>query len=304
MQYFCPKCGEIIQKEEISFYKKHFMCKSCHSPKTQESTKKQQTIYLCPGCLSYIFDKNPKNSLWKKTDSRSLDHSIYQILEAEVINPLSLKTGESYTIEIPPITEIPTKFDTKITKNGNTEEIADLTFLLKNAMCKTCNKLLSKRFDAVIQLRTIKIKSYKPKELLNPIIDEIILYASNIQEKQPEQFLSDIEEFQQGFDLKLSSKSMMNSIQAYLTGKYSFIIKNSKKLMGKNPNTGGDLYRSYMLLRLIPFQMNSCIRIRNTQFIVKSIHSNRIILENMDTKSLQTRTFEFFEKNLIEILEE
>jgi len=129
--------------------------------------------------------------------------------------------------------------------------------------------------------------------------------ADNLQDIREHQLctFSDIEEVNQGFNLKLSNRAIMNSIQSFLSSKYSFIIKNSKKLIGKNPNTGGDLYRSYLLLRLIPFQVNSYIQIKNVKYLVKKIHANRIILENFNTKMQRTRNFEFFEKNLVELLE-
>ena len=96
---------------------------------------------------------------------------------------------------------------------------------------------------------------------------------------------------------------MKTSIQSYLTGRYAFIVKTSKKLMGKNPNTGGDLYRTYVLLRYIPFHTNNIIRIKNITYLVKKIQENRIILEDMDNHTLHTHNFDYFEKNLIDHME-
>lgn len=301
MEYFCPKCGETIKPEEISFYKKYFSCRTCHSPDIGDfSYNKQYTIYLCTGCLSYVFDKNPKNALWKKTEFEEIDQVISRILEREVMNGFPLASRDKYEMIVPPILDIPAKVDVSL---SSSEDRTEITLLLKPALCKTCNKFLSRRFDAVIQLRTIKTKSRKPKDLLDPLIDEVVEYAQKIQKKNPEQFISDIEELPHGFDLKLSIKSMKTSIQSYLTGRYAFIVKTSKKLMGKNPNTGGDLYRTYVLLRYIPFHTNNIVRIKNTTYLVKKIQANRIILEDMDNHTLHTHNFEYFEKNLIEHME-
>ena len=138
---------------------------------------------------------------------------------------------------------------------------------------------------------------------MDPLIDEVVEYAQKVQQKNPEQFISDIEELPHGFDLKLSIKSMKTSIQSYLTGRYAFIVKTSKKLMGKNPNTGGDLFRTYVLLRYIPFHTNDIIRMKNTTYLVKKIQANRIILEDIDNNTLNIHNFEYFEKNLIEHME-
>jgi NMD protein affecting ribosome stability and mRNA decay len=217
-----------------------------------------------------------------------------------VIGTFPIESRDTYEIIIPPIREIPSKIDVKLSSSKDSN---DITILLKQALCKTCNKLLSRRFDAVIQLRTIKMKSNKSKDLLDSLIDEVVEHAQKIQLKNPEQFISDIEELPQGFDLKLSIKSMMTSIQSYLTSRYAFIVKTSKKLMGKNPNTGGDLYRTYVLLRYIPFQVNNVIRIQNKAYSVKKIQANRIILEDMDSHVLKTHNFDYFEKKLIERLD-
>ena len=302
MEYFCPKCGETIKPEEISFYKKNFSCIACHSSGSGVSSfNKQYTIYLCSGCMSYVFDRNPKNASWNKTEFDDVDQTISHILETEVTDSMTQDSGEKYEASLPPINEIPSKIDVTLARSGKDFDNNGITLLLKYALCKTCNKLMSRRFDAVIQLRTIKFKSNKPKALLDSLIDEVIAYAAKIQQKNPEQFISDIEELPQGFDLKLSIKSIMTSIQSYLTSRYAFIVKSSKKLMGRNPNTGGDLYRTYILLRYIPFHVNSIIRIKNDTFIVKKIQANRIILENMDNHVLHTRNFNFFEKKLIEL---
>ncbi len=298
MQYFCPKCGVTIKPEEVTFYKKHFSCRACISPDMGDLPyNKQYTIYLCSGCLSYVFDRNPKNALWKKTETDEVDPTIFHILEREVVSNFPDGSNDKYEIFLPPILEIPSIVVVRLSSSEGSTEI---TLLLKQSLCKTCNKLLSRRFDAVIQLRTIKLKSDKAKDMLNSLVDEVIALAKKIQQQNPEQFISDIEEVPLGFDLKLSIKSMMTSIQSHMTSRYAFIVKTSKKLMGKNPNTGGDLYRTYVLLRYIPLQANDVIRIKNTTYKVKKIQANRIVLENMDTHTLHTHNFEYFEKNLIE----
>ncbi|TFG14074.1 MAG: hypothetical protein EU535_03910 [Promethearchaeota archaeon] len=298
MQYFCPKCGETIKPEEVTFYKKHFSCSACNSPDIGNlAYNKQYTIYLCSGCLSYVFDRNPKNALWKKTETDEIDQTVFHILEREVVSNFRDEFTDKYEIVVPPILEIPSIVEARV---SSSEFSTEITLLLKQSLCKTCNKLLSRRFDAVIQLRTIKLKSDKIKDLLNSLVDEVVALAKKIQQKNPEQFISDIEEVPLGFDLKLSIKSMMTSIQSHLTNRYAFIVKTSKKLMGKNPNTGGDLYRTYVLLRYIPLQANDVIRIKNTTYRVKKIQANRIVLENMDTLALHTHNFEYFEKNLVE----
>jgi nonsense-mediated mRNA decay protein 3 len=242
-----------------------------------------------------VFDRPIKNSAWKKIAYTDINDPITQILETEI--------GDKYEFTLPPFEEIPSIVNVIVTLRENKTESKEITLLIKHSLCKTCNKFISKRFDAVIQLRTIKLKQKKPRELLYPIVEEIIDFAEKIHQKDAEQFISDIEEHSHGFDLKLSIKSIMTSIQSFLINRYAFIVKYSKKLMGKNPNTGGDLYRSYILLRYIPFQVDSRIRIQNDIFTIKKIQSNRIILEDINTNNQETRNFEFFEKKLIEFID-
>jgi NMD protein affecting ribosome stability and mRNA decay len=299
MEYFCPKCGKIIDPEEFEFYKQNFSCRDCSQEPLTESLSKQYTMYLCSGCLSYIFNRDPNNAQWKKSDPGDVNQVISQVLKKELAHLLK-NDSEALLVDFSPITEVPTKMNVILTFSGVRTEI-DL--IVKSGLCKNCNKMFSKRFDAVIQLRTIKMKSMKPHELLTPLLDDVESYVIKIQLKHPDQFISDIDEQSHGFDLKLSNKSVLASIQSYLINKYSFIIKTSKKLMGKNPNTGGDLYRTYLLLRYIPFQEGDVIGIKNDTFIVKKITANRIQLKNLKSNSFITRNFEYFEKNLIELKE-
>ena len=247
-------------------------------------------------CLAYVFNRNPKNALWKHIDSHNIGETIIGILRSE------LRYEELKNIEISSVIDIPSKVSVIISQNDRIRE--KLTVLLKAGMCKNCSKMVSRRFDAVIQLRTIKMKTKKAAQILNPLLNEIIEYSSNIQKTNPDQFISDIDEFSHGFDLKLSNKAIMNSILSFLTKKYAIIVRTSKKLMGKNPKTGGDLYRTYLLLRYLPFSINSQIRIKNDYYFIKKINPNRILLENIANHRQQTRNFDFFEKKLIEIIEE
>lgn len=299
MEYFCPKCGKVIKTEEVEFYKETFSCKDCSNVVKEAAIDNQYTLYICSGCLSYVFNRDPKNSLWRKSEHGGITEVVLHILKKEMAH--STKSDpDSFTLSIPPITDIPTSINITSSLSGLQN---DVNLLIKHAICKNCSKMLSRRFDAVIQLRTVKIQHSKPHTLLDPLIDEVIAHTSRIQQKHPEQFISDIDELSNGFDLKLSNKSIMASIQSLLTSKYSFIIKTSKKLMGKNPNTGGDLYRTYILLRYLPFHVDDVLRIKNDTYIIKKITANRIQLENLNDNSLKIRNLEFFEKKLIHILE-
>jgi len=303
VQYFCPKCGLVITSKDLEFYKNHFLCRTCHSQEVEDfQIKKQYTIYVCSECASYIFDRNPQNSLWKRTESDNTNAIFTEILYKEIIEPLNQKSDDEFKINHAPLLDIPCTITAFVFNSRNIQN--EITVIVKQSLCKSCNKMISKRFDAVIQMRTLKLKSQKPKLILGPLIQEVIAHVSNIQQRHPDQYISDIEDVSQGFDLKLSNKAVMGAIQSFLTNKYPFIIKSSKKLMGKNSSTGGDLYRTYILLRLIPFHAFSVIRIKNDTYIVKKIYANRIQLENLSTHNNQTHNFDFFERFLIEILEE
>ena len=299
MEYFCPKCGKVISPEDREFYKQKFSCRDCSQETLQVPLAKQYIVHFCSGCLSYIFNRDPKNSQWKRSAAGDINQILVQLLNTELSHTLKINS-DRFILDIPSVTEIPSKLKVSLILSGIN---SDFDLLLKYGLCKICNKMLSRRFDAVIQLRTIKMKSLKPHELLNPLLDEVESHVVTIQRNHPEQFISDIDEQSHGYDLKLSSRSISSSIQSYLTSKYSFIIKTSKKLMGRNPNTGGELYRSYILLRYIPLQTGDIIRIKDDSYRVNKVTTNRIQLENLRSNSVKTRNFEYFDKNLIEIME-
>ena len=68
----------------------------------------------------------------------------------------------------------------------------------------------------------------------------------------PKNFFSKIEKTPNGFDLKLSTNTMLRIVSQKLNKKYCFQMKRSTKLIKRDPETGQDLYRQHLLLKFIP----------------------------------------------------
>ena len=124
MEYFCPICGENISPKDIEFYKNHFICPLCSNKKSNTPSKTENyTIHLCTMCLSYIFNRNPKNALWKQVESTEIDDTLKKILKTE------LKLKDSHVIELSSNIEIPSKISAQFILNENVTD--KLTILLK-----------------------------------------------------------------------------------------------------------------------------------------------------------------------------
>ena len=114
--------------------------------------------------------------------------------------------------------------------------------------------------------------------------------------KNIKNFISINEATKNGYNLKVSTNVMAKVLTSKLRSKYHFEIKNSKKLMGVNSETGADLYRHSTLLRLIPIERSDNVQIDNIEYYVKKITHNKIVLQNIETGKITQANFDVFQK--------
>jgi NMD protein affecting ribosome stability and mRNA decay len=169
---------------------------------------------------------------------------------------------------------------------------------IKRTTCPNCAKIHGKRFEAVIQLRNSNLKKID----LNKIVEDIKKFVNEVHLNNYESFIIEIEKSINGYDIKLSNKSLIKKIKSFIETRHYTINKISKKLVGKNPSTGGDLYRIYLLIRIIPLEKGDLIDISKKLYIIKRISNKDVYLEDIDSKKMILRKMKFFEKKNIIVI--
>jgi len=164
-------------------------------------------------------------------------------------------------------------------------------------LCRNCSNLRGGTyFISIIQLR---VKDESQLELVEKILIEINKYAKNIFDKDHRQYISKIEDQKYGVDLYLSTNELMNHIIKFLKAKHHFLLKRSKKLVGRDNQKGKNLYRLKTLIKFLPVAHNDIILIDNQDFIVENITKNKIILKSNNNIKLIKDYSYFFNENII-----
>lgn len=297
VNYFCGKCGKSIEHNELATYKKYFLCLSCYNQKNPLfSIDSEYKIYICSNCNSYLFNRLADNAVFNTEEGdlvTIIGKSIYQNILSELI-------------EIQKITfELEFHQESLKKSNGNyifcnikgfnedktIDKIQKIKIHIKYTTCPKCAKIHGKRFDSVIQLRCSALFPSNIEEVL----EDIKKYMKTLWDEHNDLFITEIIKQVNGYDLHLSNKALLRKIETYLSERYYFIKKLSKTLIGRNSQTGGDLYRPYLLIKFIPIKEGDIFQVKETAFIIKKIFSKNVQIENQQSGVLMTKNFDFFE---------
>ncbi len=277
---FCAICGKIIDATAPHFG----MCQECYL--------KEHPLFELPNEFSFKICIDCGNYSKKEEWVKPIENELYSIID-EVIFKYVLKPYlKSENIEFNlSIDENSFKYSSKdllklldiqitgtLKDNRNISLQQTITINLINELCKNCSNLRGGTyFLAIIQLR---VKDETHFEFLNDIINEVYDFVEKSFQKDEKHYISKMEDQKNGIDLYLSSNEIMNHIISYLRGKYNFLLKRSKRLVGRDIQRGKNLYRLKSLIRFLPIEKRDIIRIKDEDFQVENITKNRVILKN------------------------
>ncbi|MFX0105013.1 MAG: NMD3-related protein, partial [Candidatus Hodarchaeota archaeon] len=162
-------------------------------------------------------------------------------------------------------------------------------------LCKNCTNLRGGTyFLSIIHLR---VKNERQFDLIKQVLEEINEYVEGIFEKDHRQYISKVEDQRYGVDLYLSTNELMNYLIKFLKTNYSFLLKRTKKLVGRDSQRGRNLYRLKTLIKFLPIKNSDIISIENQNYIVENITKNKVILRSENnTKLIKDYSFFFNEK--------
>ncbi|MBD3352667.1 MAG: hypothetical protein GF364_14365 [Candidatus Lokiarchaeota archaeon] len=298
VNYFCAKCGKTIEDIDKKCYKEHFICKECYLKQSPLfKIEKHFKLYICPHCSSYMFDNPNSNEPFNQSSGnmiKDIGDAFFSAILSPIIDSKNIHFDLNFDLESFKKSNENYVECNLIGKDlkENVEKEQVVTFKIKKSTCPSCSQIKGHRYEAVIQLRISQIKKYEPTILFN----ELNNFMENLRQKNAKLFITEIKETTNGYDLRLSSKALLNKINSFISDKYHVIKKFSKKLIGTNPNTGGKLYRPYLLLKLIPIKTGDVFQLYEKQYLITKILPNRIKLDNMKTGKKSTKKLTFFEK--------
>ena len=299
-QRFCAICGKEIDKTAPHFG----MCLKCYlNEHPLFELPKEFSFKICPDCGSYSTKEE-----WFKSENNDLFHIIenatYNILLKPYIREdkidFSLTFNENSFIFSSKdlLKSIILTIEGRVKEDINLKRRQNVNLNLNYELCKNCVNLRGGTYYlSIIQLR-VKDENYF--ETINEVLDNIQKYVEKLFEKDQRQYISKIEDLKFGVDLYLSTNELMNNIIKFLKSNYYFVLKRSKKLVGRDSQKGKNLYRLKSLIKFLPVEKNDVILVEDSKFIVESLSKNKVILRSeQGMKLIKNYTYFFNEKLII-----
>ena len=294
---FCAICGKKLGRDEPHFG----MCFECYLKENPLfELPDHLSINICLDCKGYS-----KKDVWIDSIDNDLFSSIEQAIQGFLLKPFLKKKNIDFSISFDENSFIFSSKDLLISleveilgilkKDPNIRHIQVIQLRLNHTLCKNCTNLRGGTyFLSIIQLR---VKDEDQFGLIKEVLDEINKYVEQLFDKNHKQYISKIENQKFGVDLYLSTNELMNYIIKFLKSKYYFLLKRTKKLVGRDSQKGRNLYRLKTLIKFLPVKNNDIILIGDQNYSVENITKNNVILraEN-NTKVIKDYNYFFHGK--------
>jgi len=296
---FCAICGKVISDADPHFG----MCYDCYlKEKPLFDLPKRFSLNICIDCGSYS-----KKEIWIEPRDNELFPTINEAIHRFLLKNYLKKGNIEFSITFDEKSYIFSSKDLlknlDIVVNGKMKENTNLKYQetinvnLNYLLCKNCSNIRGGTYYiSIIQLR---VKDETQFDLIDKALDEINKYAEKLFEKDKKHYISKIEDQKFGVDLYLSSNELMNYIIKLLRVKYYFLIKGTKKLIGRDIQKGKNLYRLKTLIKFLPIQKNDIVIIENEDFLVEKITKNKVFLRNKKNSKLIKNYSYFFNEKIL-----
>lgn len=297
---FCPKCGKEFLLGEKYF--ENFYCSKCYSHNQRHiDLPSSITINSCQFCNSYSITLDGEISPWElyRPDEEELFDFIADLIYRRVLKRIEKEEHINLGLDIE---ENDIDFqkckEFKINVlSGENEKLQgackEMLVFVKKIYCNSCAAKKGGQFDSVIQVRYMNAKDH---DKLAKLLDEISEYDEFIHDNQPENFVSQVDDVTNGYDLKMSTKQYAKHMVSWIRERYPMHLTISKKLMGVERMTGGDLYRIYFNLALLPVEKGSIIDVGEDEFEIVSIRNNDVKMKKIGTDKITMVKLDWFSK--------
>jgi nonsense-mediated mRNA decay protein 3 len=299
---FCAICGKIIDESAPHFG----MCLKCYlkeNPLFEVAEK--FTLTICIDCGKYKIREewieSPERDLFSIIEDAIRKFLLKKYLKSNNIK-FSISFDEnsfSYTSR-DLLTSLNCVIKGNLVDNPLIENQTTIKVILNYELCKNCSNIRGGTYyTSIIQLR---VKHEDNFNIIQEVLEKLNVYVNNLFEKDPKQYITKIEDQRYGVDLYLSTNELMNHIIKFLKKDYEFLLKRTKKLIGRDIQKGKNIYRLKSLIKFLPINKNNIILIENHKYKIENISKKKIILRDLEDDKKVIKDYSYFFKENYKII--
>lgn len=300
---FCAICGTELDKKAPHFG----MCLNCYLEENPLfKLPKSYNFRLCMDCLKYS-----KKEEWFEPTENEIFLVIEEVLTRFLLKKYTRQGSITFSFSFDKLIyssrNLLTSLDVIITGemagNNRFAHQETLRVIIDYELCKNCANLRGGMYYlSIVQLR---VKDNTQFGIIKEVLEEISILVENLFSRDEKQYIAKIEDQPLGVDLYLSTNELMNRIISHIKAKHHFILKRTKKLVGRDSQKGRNIYRLKSLIKFLPFRKNEYILINDSKYLIESLTKNRVMLrDEKQTKLVKNFSFFFDDKIKIKKLEE
>jgi len=300
---FCAICGTELDKKAPHFG----MCLNCYLEENPLfKLPKSYNFRLCMDCLKYS-----KKEEWFEPTENEIFLVIEEVLTRFLLKKYTRQGSITFSFSFDKLIyssrNLLTSLDVIITGemagNNRFAHQETLRVIIDYELCKNCANLRGGMYYlSIVQLR---VKDNTQFGIIKEVLEEISILVENLFSRDDKQYIAKIEDQPLGVDLYLSTNELMNRIISHIKAKHHFILKRTKKLVGRDSQKGRNIYRLKSLIKFLPFRKNEYILINDSKYLIESLTKNRVMLrDEKQTKLVKNFSFFFNDKIKIKKLEE
>ena len=300
---FCAICGSELDENAPHFG----MCLNCYLEENPLfELPKSYSFRLCMDCLKYS-----KKEEWFQPAEKEVFPVIEEVLTRFLLKKYTKQGLIAFSFSFDKLiyssrnllTSLDVTITGKMTGNKRFSHQKTLRVIIDYDLCKNCANLRGGMYYlSIVQLR---VKDNTQFGIIKEVLEDISILAENLFSRDDKQYIAKIEDQPLGVDLYLSTNELMNRIISHIKAKHHFILKRTKKLVGRDSQKGRNIYRLKSLIKFLPFRKNEYILINDSKYLVENFTKNRVILrDEKQTKLVKNFSYFFDDKVTIKKIEE
>ncbi|MFX0073485.1 MAG: NMD3-related protein [Candidatus Hermodarchaeota archaeon] len=295
---FCAICGKDIDEKAPHFG----MCLNCYLkeyPLFQLPDK--FSLKVCLDCGSYSLKEE-----WYESSNPHIFAVVEQAIRQTILKPFLKEDTIEFEISFDNDTleysskDLLKSFDLIIDGTLKKESVITHQKIVRTNLtydlCKNCVNIRGGLYYlSIVQLR---VKNENYFDIIEEALREIHNYVDQLFEKDPRQYITKMQDEKYGVDLFLSTNELMNHIIKILRNNYYFVLKRSKKLVGRDIQRGKNLYRLKCLIKFLPIKKSDIVTIEDKEYVVEHISKKNVLMFDKQGNKLVKEYPYFFNKKI------
>ena len=293
---FCAICGKSLKQNSPHFN----MCMDCYLTENPLFELPDSfSIRICKECGMYS-----KKEEWIELPSDDIFRIIEEVIEKFLLKKYIKSNEIQFSFSYDKTNFIYNSSDLlkslklivhgKLIKNPKISSEQNIDVVINYELCNNCSNLISgMHFLSIIQLR---VKGEEFFDVIANSLSEIQKYVEDLYLEDNRQYISKLVDQKYGVDLFLSTNELMKKIIVFLKPRYNFILKRSKKLVGRDSQKGRNLYRLKSLIKFIPFKRSDWIILNEKKFYVENVHKKIVVLRDEGNLRIVKDFNDFFDE--------